>query len=111
MLNGAVAPKLKSELLNKMRVQPFSICVDGSNDRELQKMNPVTVRIHYDLTGRTATQFVDMCLSSSSTAADLYKVIDGKLAQLLECGNPWNLCISVSIDNTSVNIGVRVSLK
>ena len=29
MLNGAVAPTLKGELLNKMRVQPFSICVDG----------------------------------------------------------------------------------
>ena len=75
MLNGAVTPTLKSELLNKMRVQPFSICVDGSNDRELQKMNPVTVRIHDDLTGRIVTQFLDMCLSSSSTAADLYKVI------------------------------------
>jgi len=36
MLNGAVAPMLKSELLNKMKVQPFSVCVDGSNDRDLQ---------------------------------------------------------------------------
>ena len=36
MLNGATAPTLKGELLNKMRVQPFSIYVDGSNDRELQ---------------------------------------------------------------------------
>ena len=45
MLNGAVASTLKSKLLNKMRVQPFSICVDGLNDREFQKqkMNPVTV--------------------------------------------------------------------
>ena len=39
LLNGAP----KGELLNKMKIQPFSICVDGSNDRELQKMNPVTV--------------------------------------------------------------------
>lgn len=36
MLNGAVAPTLKSKLLNKMRVQPFSICVDGSNNRSYQ---------------------------------------------------------------------------
>ena len=111
MLNGAIAPTLKSELLNKMKVQPFSICVDGSNDRELQKMNPVTVRIHDEVKGRIVTQFLDMCLSSSSTAADLYKVIDGKLAQLLECENTWDLCTSVGIDNTSVNIGVRDSLK
>ena len=37
MLNGAVAPMLKSELLNKMKVQPFSVCVDGSNDRIFKK--------------------------------------------------------------------------
>ena len=56
-------------------------------------------------------QFLDMCLSSNSIAANLYNVINGNLAQLLECENPWNLCTSVGIDNTSVNIGVRDSLK
>ena len=35
--------------------------------------------------GHVVTQFLDMCLSSNSTAAHLYNVIDGKLAQLLEC--------------------------
>ena len=38
-------------------------------------------------------------------------MIDGKLAQLLEWENPWSLCTSVGIDNTSVNVGVRNSLK
>lgn len=47
------------------------------------------------------TQFLDMCLSLNSTAAHLYNVIDGKLAQLHECENPWNLYTSVGIDNTS----------
>jgi len=111
MLNGAVAPTLKNELLDKMRTQPFSICVDGSNDRDLQKMNPVTVRIHDHVKGQIVTQFLDMCLSSSSTAADLYKVIDGRLTELLESDNPWSFCTSVGIDNTAVNIGARNSLK
>ena len=102
------SPNTEERVAHKMKVQPFSICVDGSNGRELQKMNPVTVQIHDEVKGRIVTQ---MCLSSSSTAADLYKVIDGKLAQLLECENPWDLCTSVRIDNTSVNIGVRDSLK
>ena len=100
MLNGAIAPTLKGKLLNRMKVQPFSICTDGSNDRELQIMNPVTVRIYDDVKGHILTQFLDMYLSSSSTAADLYKVIDGKLAQLLQCENPWSLRTSVGIDNT-----------
>jgi len=74
-------------------------------------MNQITVRIHDGTKGQIVTQFLDMCLSSSSTAADLYKVIDGTLARLLDCENPWSLCTSVGIDNTSVNIGVRDSLK
>ena len=69
-------------------------------------MNPVTVRIHDDMNSHVVTQFLDMCLSSNSTVAHLYNAIDGKLAQLLECENPWNLCTSVGVDNTSVNIGL-----
>ena len=45
MLNEAVAPMLINDLLSSMRSHPFSVCIDGSNDIELEKMNPVTVRI------------------------------------------------------------------
>ena len=69
-------------------------------------MNPVTVRMHDDMNSHVVTQFLDMCLSSNPTVAHLYNVIDGKFAQLLECENPWNLCTSVGVDNTSVNIGL-----
>ena len=74
-------------------------------------MNPVTVRIHDNVNGHVVTQFLDMYLSSNSTAAHLYNVINGNLAQLLKCENPWNLYTSIGIDNTSVNIGLRGSLK
>ena len=59
MLNGAVASTLKSKLLKKWG-QPFSICVDGSNDRELQKqkMNAVTVWIHDDINSHIASNTV-----------------------------------------------------
>ena len=63
------------------------------------------------MNGHVVSQFLDMCLSSNSTAANLYNVIDGKLAQLLECENRRNLCTSVGIDNISLNIGVRDPLK
>lgn len=45
MLNLAVAPTLIANLLETMRVHPFSLSVDGSNDTGLEKMNPLTVRI------------------------------------------------------------------
>ena len=28
-----------------MMINPFSICVDGSNENRLKKMNPITVQI------------------------------------------------------------------
>ena len=52
-----------------------------------------------------------MCLSTSSTAEDIFTVFDAKLGELLHCSNPWKTCTSVGVDNTSVNIGVRNSLK
>ena len=45
ILNHAVAPKLKKGLIDSMKVNPFSVSVDGSNDIGLTKMNPLTVRI------------------------------------------------------------------
>ena len=37
--------------------------------------------------------------------------MDETLSKLLESTNPWTMCTSVGVDNTSVNIGTRNSLK
>ena len=66
MLNGAVAPSLISNLVGKTKNVTFSLMIDGSNDTGLEKMNPITVRI-FD-TNRVKTCFLDMCVTTSSTA-------------------------------------------
>ena len=50
-------------ILNRavMKSCPFSICVDGSNDNGLEKMNPLTVRFFNDKRGLVETQLLDMC--------------------------------------------------
>ena len=68
------------------------------------------VRIYDTNRNRVVTQFFDMCASSSSTAENLYITFDTKLQELLENANPWGLCTSVGVDNTSVNIGVKDSI-
>ncbi|KAK1880620.1 N-(5'-phosphoribosyl)anthranilate isomerase [Dissostichus eleginoides] len=45
IINEAVAPHFKKELVMKMRENPFTLVTDGSNDTGLAKMNPLTVRI------------------------------------------------------------------
>lgn len=111
MLNGAVAPVFISELVSSMKVHPFSICIDGSNDSGLEKINPITVRIYDVNINKVVTRFLDMCTSTSSTAEALYTALNGRLSELLSCENPWLNCISVGVDNTSVNIGIRNSIK
>ncbi len=76
---------LIEDLLERMKVHPFSLSVNGSNDSDLEKMNPITVRI-YDVNCNTAvTRFLDMCTSTSATAEGVYTVMDGKLVKLLNC--------------------------
>ena len=74
-------------------------------------MNPITVKLYDIKNDRNVTRFLDMCLLTSSTAEGIYGVLEDKLTQLLQCDDPWKLYTSVGVDNTSVNIGVRNSLK
>ena len=75
-------------------------------------MNPVTVRLYDVNCNKVVTRFLDICTSTSATAEGIYSVMDSKLVELLlQCTNPWSMCTSVGVDNTSVNIGVRDSLK
>ena len=111
MLNLAVAPVLLDDLVGSMKCHPFSISIDGSNDTGLEKINPITVKI-YDVHRNTVvTHFLDMCTSTTATAEGIYRALDSKVVHLLSCENPWSMCTSVGVDNTSVNIGIRDSLK
>ena len=48
---------------------------------------------------------------ASDIAEALYSAVNGRLCELLGSENPWTNCISVGVDNTSVNVGIRNSLK
>ena len=44
ILNHALAPHLKDELVAAMKSESFSLSVDASIDSGLSKMNPLTVK-------------------------------------------------------------------
>ena len=49
ILNNVIPPEFQHELVSLMQQSPYSLCIDGSNDTGLLKMNPLTVTI-FDLT-------------------------------------------------------------
>ena len=68
-------------------------------------MNPTAIRIYDVNHNRVVTQFLDLCTLRGATAEATYGIMDGTLSKLLESTNPWGMCTSVGVDNTSANIG------
>ena len=45
-----------------MKSSPFSLFTDSSNDRNLEKMSPLTAKLFDEDEHKYVTQFLDMCL-------------------------------------------------
>ena len=96
-LNGAIASVLQQNLVDSMKRCPFTLYIDGSTDTGVVKMNPLTVRIFNVEYGMVHTQFLDMCMSSQSTAEGIFT----KMQEALQKHEiPWLNCVGVSVDNT-----------
>ena len=109
MINGAIAPFFQRALVQSMQLSPFALAIDGSNDNtSTEKMNPLTVRLFDQECGVVRTQFLDMCLSSSASAEGIFSRMDEALSSH-HIG--WENCIGMGLDNTSVNMGCRNSIK
>ena len=105
-----MAPLLRSELVSTMQKMPYSLCVDGSSDTDLQKMNPLTVRVIDANFNKVAMRFLDMCATSGTDAATA-ETIFTKIDSVISTHNiPWINCVGVGVDNTSVNIGRHNSI-
>ena len=73
------------------------------------KMNPMTVKI-FD-TDRVKHRFLDMCTTSGKDAGTAETIFNKMEEVLVKHSIPWSNCVSLSVDNTSVNLGRRNSLK
>ena len=94
----------RNTLIMQMQKSPFSLATDGSNDNCL----PLTVRIFDINLGKVKTSLLDMCVSKGGTAEELFTTIDNCMSAF---GIPWDNCVAVGVDNTSVNMGKNNSIK
>uniref|UniRef100_H3BG61 HAT C-terminal dimerisation domain-containing protein n=1 Tax=Latimeria chalumnae TaxID=7897 RepID=H3BG61_LATCH len=106
--NGALKPYFLEETMKHLQKEPFFLSTEGSNDTEIQKVNPITVKL-FDVND-IHHQFLDMGITvrrHSATAEVIFQGIDHCFQQY---NIPWYNCVSFSLDNTSVNMSKHNSL-
>jgi hypothetical protein len=64
ILNGAIAPHVKQTLVEQLKSIVFSMSTDGSNDKDLDKINPITV---FYINTSTAIEHIIQCFIHSAT--------------------------------------------
>lgn len=108
IVNRALGPEFAGKVLQLVQQSPFTLSLDGSNDKEEQKLVPLTLRAFDDDLGVVSSKFLSMCLCNKGTAAVYFE----KLEEVFDSHNiPWSNCIALSVDSTSVNIGRHNSIK
>lgn len=111
ILNGALAPYILENLVSRMKINPFSLAIDGSSDTDLLKMNPLTVRIFDVNKTKIVTEFLDMCATRGRDAGKAEEIFNKIDFCMEKYKIPWTNCKGFSVDNTNVNIGARNSIK
>lgn len=94
-----------------MKNKPCSLAVDGSNDTELEKMNPLTVRIYDVNRSKVQLHLLDMCCTSGENSAEAATIFDKINEKIEQYGIPWDHCVAFGEENISVNLGWKYSIK
>ena len=112
ILNEAMRPALKTELVNHMIEHPFGLINDGSSDSGVKKMNAMCVHI-FDVnrSKRVECKFYDMCVTTGEDCSKAYSLFDAINNSFISDDIGWDNAVSIGLDNTNSNMGNNNSLK
>jgi hypothetical protein len=69
ILNRALTQSFQIDLVSKMKANPYTLTTDGSNDSDLTKLNPLTIKIFDISFNKITSNLLDMCTTKGATAA------------------------------------------
>ena len=101
-------PLFRNESTEYMKEGPFSLLNDVSSDTGLKKMNDI---FDVNRSKKVECKFYDMCVTTgecSGKADNIFSAID---LTMTNDGVDWNNLISIGLDNTNSNMGIRNSIK
>jgi hypothetical protein len=99
-----MASDTQTQLVQKLRHQPFTLATDGSNDDT--SMYPLVVRFFSIEQKRVLSLLLSLpeCKEASCTGKNIFDVLDN---QLKKFAIPWKNCICFESDSASVMLGAH----
>jgi len=91
-----------------MKVYPFSLLVDGSNETTVEKVNPLTVKIFDVERKQVVTHLLDVCTTSGRDCGTS-SVIFNKIDSILDRYNRFHR-ITVSVLVSIIPVSILVSI-
>ena len=106
IINEAMGPHCHEYITEHCKGHPFSLGIDGSSDTDIEKMNPVTIRV-FDINRSkfVTSHFYDMCVTMGCDAGKAEKIFNVVDAKFTTDGIHWDHAVSLSVDNTNSMIG------
>ena len=112
---AAIVNCLTDHLFDKLKLEmqnmPYNLMLDASNDKGIQKMFPIMVRIFDETFSRIMTKFFEINLlegRDASTADVMFESVDNVLTTN---DIQWDHCMAIGLDNSNINIGEHNSIK
>ena len=91
IVNNAMGPHCHDYVVQHCQEHPFSLGIDGSSDTDVDKMNPMTVRIFDINRSKTVTtHFYNMCVTSGRDASKAEKLFHVVRSKMEEDKIPWS---------------------
>ena len=108
---NCIGDSMFKKLKGCMQKQPYSLLLDASNDKGIEKMFPITVRIYGINFNRIMTIFFDINTLMGHDASTAESLFNSVYTQLENNDISWDYCTSIGVDNMNVNIGEQNSIK